>query len=94
MFNICNPISVDEIKKSDEMTKGPKIDCGTIFFSCVLKVRYVDYIGRYKDQKADSYWDSGFFNTVKTYEENVKHNHLFIYGKKRIRRSFIYFSDQ
>lgn len=32
MFNICNPISVDEIKKSDEMTKWPKIDCGNIFF--------------------------------------------------------------
>lgn len=42
----------------------------------------MDYIGRYKDQKADSYWGSGFVNTVKTYEQKVKHNQFFIYGKK------------
>lgn len=53
----------------------------------------MDYIGRYKNQKADSYWDSGLVNRVKTYEQNVNHNQFFyIYGKKRMHISFIYFS--
>ena len=44
----------------DDVQKWPEIDDGKLF-SYILKVRAVDveYIGKYKDQKAYSYWMSG-----------------------------------
>ena len=47
------------------MQKWPEIDDGKLF-SYILKVKAVDveYIGKYKDQKAYSYWMSGFVDTV------------------------------
>ena len=43
------------------MQKWPEIDVGKLF-SYMLKVK--KYIGKYKDQKAYSYWMSGFVDTV------------------------------
>ena len=36
-----------------------------------------EYIGRYKDQKAYSYWDSGFVGPIHIYETGTKKNHVF-----------------
>ena len=49
----------------DDVQQWPKIDDGKLF-SFILRVKAVDvdYIGKYKDQKAYSYWMSGFVDTV------------------------------
>ena len=48
-----------------DVQKWPKIDDGKLF-SYILRVKAVDvdYIGKYKDQKAYSYWMSGFVDAV------------------------------
>ena len=38
-----------------------------------------EYIGHYKDQKACSYWDSGFISPNYIYETCTKINHVFLY---------------
>ena len=50
---------------ADDVQQWPKIDDGKLF-SFILRVKAVDidYIGKYKDQKAYSYWMSGFVDTV------------------------------
>ena len=50
---------------ADDVQQWPKIDDGKLF-SYILRVKAVDvdYIGKYKDQKAYSYWMSGFVDTV------------------------------
>ena len=79
-FEISDPFSIEESERSDDITKWPKLDCGVIFdFD-------LEYVGRYKDQKAYSYWDSGFVNTFFTYEPPEKHNTIFVYGS--VRSSF------
>ncbi len=40
-------------------------------------------MGRYKDQKTYSYWDSGFVNTLFTYEPPEKYSTIFVYGSGR-----------
>ena len=39
-----------------------------------------EYVGRYKDQKAYSYWDSGFFGPIYIYETRTKKNHVLLYS--------------
>ena len=39
-----------------------------------------EYIGCYKDQKAYSYWDSGFIGPIYIYETCTKKNHVFLYS--------------
>ena len=43
------------------MTKCPPVDLGKIF-ACILSNKEFDsdYIGKYKDEKACSYWKSNF----------------------------------
>ena len=44
----------------------------------------VDYVGCYKDQqKAYSYWLSGFDDTIYSYQPQTKRNSLYIYKKVR-----------
>ena len=44
----------------------------------------VDYVGCYKDQqKAYSYWLSGFADTICSYQPQTKRNSLYIYKKVR-----------
>ena len=47
------------------MADWPQLDDGKLF-SYILKVKAVDvdYIGKYKEEKAYSYWMSGFVDTV------------------------------
>lgn len=49
----------------DDVKQWPEIDDGKLF-SYILRTKAVDveYIGKYKDQKAYSYWMSGFVDTV------------------------------
>ena len=50
---------------TDSVQTWPEVDDGTLF-SYILRIKAVDvdYIGKYKDQKAYSYWMSGFVDTV------------------------------
>ena len=84
LYNIPDPLTIKEDKKSDDITMWPPVHCGTIY-SYILKVRDfdVDYVGRYKDQKAYSYWLSGFVDTIYTYQLLTNKNYLVIYGMVR-----------
>ena len=60
-----NPNKLPEQAWLHDLQKWPDIDDGKLF-SYILQVKAVavDYIGKYKDQKAYSYWMSGFVDTV------------------------------
>ena len=66
---------------TDDVQQWPKIDDGKLF-SYILRVKAVDvdYIGKYKDQKAYSYWMSGFVNTVYFAKCPVDSNIIFLQG--------------
>ena len=50
---------------ADDVQQWPKIDNGKLFsFILQVKALDVDYIGKYKDEKAYSYWTSDFVQTV------------------------------
>ena len=48
----------------DDVTRWPSVDLGKIF-SYILKIKEFDaeYVGKYKDQKGYSYYQSGFVGT-------------------------------
>ena len=52
-------------------------------FSYILRAKAVDveYIGKYKDQEAYSYWMSGFVDTVLFTKCPVDSKHMFIKGR-------------
>ena len=60
-----NPNELPEQAWLDDLQKWPGIDNGKLF-SYILRVKAVavKYIGKYKDQKAYSYWMSGFVDAV------------------------------
>ena len=60
-----DPNSLPDDAWKDNVADWPKLDDGKLF-SYILKVKAVDvdYIGKYKDEKAYSYWMSGFVDTV------------------------------
>ena len=60
-----DPKSIPDAAWIDDVSKWPELDDGKLF-SYILKVKAVetDYIGAYKDQKAYSYWMSGFVGAV------------------------------
>ena len=39
-----------------------------------------EYIGRYNDQKAYSYWDSAFVGPICICETRIKKSHVFLYS--------------
>jgi len=59
----------------------PEVDDGKLF-SYILRTEAVDvkYIGKYKDQKAYSYWTSGFVDTVLFTKCPVNSKHVFLKG--------------
>ena len=75
---ISDPCLVDELV--DDITKWPPVSLGSIF-SCILKVRDFDreYVGKYKDQKAYSYFDSGFVDTILVHEPKEQNCKKFVY---------------
>jgi len=49
----------------DDMTKWPPVDLGKIFAYILSNKEFdSDYIGKYKDEKAYSYWKSNFVGTI------------------------------
>ena len=60
-----DPKTIKEDKKINDEKLWPPIDLGKIF-AYILRLEEFDYeyIGKYKDQKAFSYYDSGFVDTI------------------------------
>lgn len=60
-----DPNTLPDDAWADNVQAWPELDDGKLF-SYILRVKAVDvdYIGKYKDQKAYSYWMSGFVDTV------------------------------
>ena len=75
---ISDPRLVDE--PVDDITKWPPVSPGSIL-SYILKVRDFDreYVGKYKDQKAYSYFDSGFVDTILVHEPKEQNCKKFVY---------------
>ena len=67
----CDPLEIEHTHKKDDVSSWPKIHLGNIF-EYILTTRDFkkDYIGRYKDQKAYSYFDSGFVGEILLYKKN------------------------
>ena len=81
-FKICDPLSIEPSKRIDDILQWPHIDTGVIF-AYILKVKDCDLecVGRYKDQKAYSYFDSGFVDTIFIYKPSSCRNKIFLYSK-------------
>ena len=64
-FNILDPKIIEKELQVDDLTVWPKVNHGNIF-ECILRMKEFDkeYIGKYKDQKAYSYFDSGFVREI------------------------------
>eukprot|EP00112_Aurelia_sp_Birch-Aquarium-sp1_P002263 Seg1246.3 transcript_id=Seg1246.3/GoldUCD/mRNA.D3Y31 product="hypothetical protein" protein_id=Seg1246.3/GoldUCD/D3Y31 len=77
---IIDPRAIPEDEKVDDITKWPPVTLGCIF-SFILKVKDFDreYIGKYKDQKAYSYFDSGFVGAILINFPDIKPNHALIF---------------
>lgn len=65
----------------DDVKAWPEVDDGKLF-SYILRTKAVDveYIGKYKDQKAYSYWMSGFVDTVLFTKCPIDCKHVFLKG--------------
>ena len=65
----------------DDVKQWPEVDDGKLF-SYILRTKAVDveYIGKYKDQKAYSYWMSGFVDTVLFTKCPIDSKHVFLKG--------------
>ena len=81
-FKICDPLSIEPSKRIDDILQWPHIDTGVILVY-ILKVNDCDleYVGRYKDQKAYSYFDSGFVDTIFIYNPFSCRSKIFLYSK-------------
>ena len=68
-LEIPAPKLIEKLKWIDYLTKWPYITLGNIF-SYFLKKRdfNADYIGKYKDKKSFSYFNSGFLGQIYVYE--------------------------
>ena len=59
-FNILDSQNIEKELQIDDLNVWPKVNLGNIF-EYILRMKEFDkeYIGKYKDQKAYSYFDSG-----------------------------------
>ena len=64
-FNILDPRNIEKELRVDDLTVWPKVNLGNIF-EYILRMKEFDkeYIGKYKDQKAYSYFNSGFVGEI------------------------------
>ena len=87
-LEIPDPKLIAESKWIDDLTKWPYITLGNIF-SYTLKKRDfdADYIDKDKDQKAFSYFNSGFVGQICVYELSSKKDILFAYCDVRASQS-------
>ena len=83
-YHICDPKSIPANDRVDNIIQWPRVNVGVIF-SYILRVRdfNADYIGRYKDQKAYSYFDGGFVDSIFAHEPSGK-NVVFIYSTVKL----------
>ena len=81
-FKICDPLSIEPPKRIHDLLQWPHIDTRVIF-AYILKVKDCDleYVGRSKDQKAYSYFNSGFVDTIFIYNPSSCRNKIFLYSK-------------
>ena len=78
-----DPLSVTSDCLVDDVTKWPSVDLGKIF-SYILKLKEFDaeYVGKYKDQKGYSYYQSGFVGTIwYFYSKEISINLCFLFCK-------------
>jgi len=79
-LQLPDPKSIDGDKLSNDVTQWPSITLGNIFAYILKKNEFdADYIGKYKDQKAYSFFDSGFVGEIKSYKISSKKNISFLY---------------
>ena len=83
LHHIKDPLRVELSEHSEDMTKWPNIHFGNII-EYILNVRDfdTDYVGRYKDEKAYSYWDFGFVGKLTTYTPDGE-NKVIVFGTVR-----------
>ena len=64
-FNILDPKNIEKELRVDNLTVWPKVNLGNIF-EYILRMKEFDkeYIGKYKDQKAYSCYNSGFVGEI------------------------------
>ena len=64
-FNILDPKNIEKELRVDDLTVWLKVNLRNIF-EYILRMKEFDkeYIGKYKDQKAYSYFDSGFVREI------------------------------
>ena len=81
-FRICDQLSIEPSKRIDDTLQWPHVDKGVIFVY-ILKVKGCDleYIGRYKDQKVCSYFDSVLAQTIFIYNPSSCRNTIILYSK-------------
>ena len=74
-----NPNTIPHDAWIDDVKAWPEVDDGKLF-SYILRTKAVDveYIGKYKDQKAYSYWMSGFVDTVLFTKCPIDCKHVFL----------------
>ena len=64
VHDIADHILIEDHKKIGDIKNWPVLSLGNIFrYILQKKMCNKDYIGRYKDQKAYSYWDNEFAGT-------------------------------
>ena len=55
-----DPRNINQSEKTDDVSVWPKVDLGKIFEYILQHREYnKDYIGKYKDNKAFTYWEDG-----------------------------------
>ena len=71
-FNILDPKNIEKELRVDDLTVWLKVNLRNIF-EYILRMKEFDkeYIGKYKDQKAYSYFDSGFVGEILVSKINV-----------------------
>ena len=71
---------IEKNKRIDDVTRWTFISLGNIFaYILAKKMCGKEYIGCYKDQKAYSYWDSGFIGPIYIYGTHTK-KIMFLYS--------------
>ena len=83
-LSLSDQKTIEENKQLDNITKWPMITMGNIVLYVPQHKDFnTDYTGKYKDQKAYSYFDSGFVGLVLVYEPKLakKKKIFYVYCK-------------
>ena len=87
-LNLPDPKQISKEHLVDDFTKWPLITLGVIFSHILKRKEFnLDYIGKYKDQKAYSFFDSGFVGPIFLYEQDAKNKNFYVYCDVRASQS-------